>query len=490
MKQWIEFGSDGHPYHVRKKTKTPSARELLSDIFARLKKSSFPFSRAYQRDHHIVPASLSTPLYLPAPPIPNATWTPTLPIPPHHQTPSGPDARAMAYTQPFDHTRGTGDPNSDNPRGIMKPQPQSFPVPHSSMYPAPPQHAIPPQQHPGFGSFPIQNQMPNQMQHVPTQPPRAFSSQALPRGARIISPPRYPTADELRYNCSTCGRFRSARYHYKHPLPPGQLPGKTVCCKCQEEATESEESSVSSDSRYVRRRPRRRFRSRSRAASRDPIPRRARSRSGRSLSREDWSEDEYEDDIRDARRSFSQSSSLDIEPLRSRTRRSRPPTSPSIEVIRYVERPPRPRLTRRVVYVENERPRRDEEYFWDEAGGDFEYRPSHRYLNPLLLIYLLTKAESEDSRDRQRQHHESCDIEYLIHRSGFHSPLSTMNTLTIEVRAMTIMSRPPDHLHEQRRRLELYQHLTVVHRGSTMYRTATRGTMMASDDRHTGDLDL
>ena len=383
---WVEKGSDGRHYYVRKKSKTPSARELLSDIFAPLRKSSSPFSRAYQRDHHIVPATYNTPLYLPAPPIPPAAWPPTITIPPNHQPPSGPDPTAMNYTQPYDHSHRSRDSNGDNRRGIMKPQPQSFPLPHPSMYPVPPQNTMPPQQQPSFSHFPLQNQPPNQIQHIPTQPPRAYPSDGLPHGARIISPPRYPTADELRYKCSACGRFRSARYHYKHPLPPGQLPGKTVCRKCREEATDSEESSVSSGSRYIRRGDRQRSRSRSRAASKNSIPRRARSRRGRPPSRGGWSDDEYEDDIRDVRRSFSRSSSLDVAPLRSRSRRSRAPRSPSIEVIRYIQRPPRPRPTRRVIYVENQRPRRDEEYFWDEARDDFEYRPSHRYLKPLLLM--------------------------------------------------------------------------------------------------------
>ncbi|KIW19706.1 hypothetical protein PV08_00280 [Exophiala spinifera] len=51
---------------------------------------------------------------------------------------------------------------------------------------------------------------------------------------------------ELRYKCEVCGRFRSTRYHYENPIPPGQLPAKTICRKCRETATDTEDSSRSS----------------------------------------------------------------------------------------------------------------------------------------------------------------------------------------------------------------------------------------------------
>ena len=132
------------------------------------------------------------------------------------------------------------------------------------------------------------------------------------------------------------------------------------------------------------------------------IPHRSRSRRGRSLGREEWSDNEYEEATRDTRRSYSRSSSLDLEPLRTRSRRtrSRRPRSPSVEVIRYIERRPCPQVTRRIIYVENERPRSEEDYFWDEAGGDFEHRPSRRYA-PLMARYsLLTDGIRHQSISR------------------------------------------------------------------------------------------
>jgi hypothetical protein len=298
---WIERGPDGRPYFVRKKSKLPSARELLADAFAPLRKSSSPFSRAHRRYHHIVPAPWNTPLYLPASPLPPANFATTLPLP--NNLPSF----------------GTNGIAMDHPRGILKPQPQHYAVPHPTMYPAPPQHVLP-TQHPVFGTLP--HRIPGQIQYIPTQASGAYPSQPLPPGARIISPPRYPTAEELKYKCSICGRFRSARYHYKHPLPSGQLPGKTVCRKCREQATDSEDSVSTSIVPYRKhRRPRGRshghVRSRSRAGSVDTTRRRATSRRGRSISREDWSDDEYEDEVREMRRSHSRSGSLEYLPLRS-----------------------------------------------------------------------------------------------------------------------------------------------------------------------------
>ena len=451
---WIEFGSDRRPYYVRKKTRIPSARELLSGALAPLRKNSSPFSRAYRRDHHFFPAPSNTPLYLPAPHVPPATFT-AGPTHPNNKPPSGWNARAMGYTQQSDRKNGSRESDNDGPPGILKPQPQTYPVPHPTMYPAPPQNPMAFQQPPGFGPPPLQTQVPNQMQHISTQPPGAYPSQSLPAGARIISPPRYPTADELKYKCSICGRSRSARYHYKHPLPAGQLPGKTVCRKCREESTDSEESTVSSDSRHDRKHRRQR---------------------------------KYEDEVQDVRRSYSRSSSLDVAPLRSRSRgtRSRYERSPSVEVVRYIERPPRPLLRRLITYVENVRPRR-EEYFWDEAEEDFEYRPTRRYSRYGFWInLLLTVTEPEDSRDRQHQHRGSSDTESPIEICEPHSLLRTVVIVRIVDHPLTIMRQAVD----VDLRHDRFLVADLDDRSMTMSLRAMRGSMMISDETHTDGLDL
>ncbi|KAL8970785.1 MAG: hypothetical protein Q9197_003620 [Variospora fuerteventurae] len=44
-----------------------------------------------------------------------------------------------------------------------------------------------------------------------------------------------------KHTCAACGKFRSARYHYRHPLAPGVTPRPTLCRKCIKQHTSSEE---------------------------------------------------------------------------------------------------------------------------------------------------------------------------------------------------------------------------------------------------------
>ena len=212
--------------------------------------------------------------------------------------------------------------------------PQRYPAPHPNMYPIPP---------------PPMNTFPNQ-----PFPMEAYQ-QPLPPGARIISPPRFPTADELKYKCSVCGRFRSPRYHYRHPIPPGELPRQTVCRKCREAATDSDDS----DSYEAQRLPRARSRSVVRVIEE---PRHARARS---LSRG------Y--DVLPRRYARSRSSSRDARRVRiidergpSRAR------SPGIELVRYVEsRPRRPQSSvTETIYV----------------GPDRRYRSGSSYEDDLYIV--------------------------------------------------------------------------------------------------------
>jgi hypothetical protein len=362
---WIERGSDGRPYFVRKKSKLPSTRELLSNAFAPLRKASSPFPRSYQRDHYMQPASLNNPLYLPAPLPAPSTFPPYQPTQINvHQ----PQPAATMYHNLQSDQQQNGK-NENNPRGILKPTPPAYAVPFPAMVAfQPSQQAtgqFPPHVNPHLGPPYSPQPFPGQGLPFPTQPPGISRPPPLPLGARIISPPRLPTADDLKYKCSICGQFRSARYHYKHPIPPGQLPGKTICRKCREEATDSEErtSSESADERKHRRRHSSGHR---RAASLEVVPRRASSRRAssrraRSRSRVVYSdeEDDYEYEPSLRGRSYSRSSSLEVEPLRrgSRRARLRRRRSPSVDVVR-VERP---RRTRRITYID-ELPRRTYDY--------------------------------------------------------------------------------------------------------------------------------
>ena len=366
---WIERGPDGRPYFVRKKSKLPSTRDLLSTALIPFRQASFSSPNFFGSRLH---APVRNQLYLPAPPNsflhhhdPNSTSDP-LAMPP----------RSSSYSSESSNNQNG---HGHQPRGILKPSPQLYLVPHPAMYPGPPPGTMP-MFNPAYNP---QGQLQlAQMPHTfPTHHAGAYAGQPFPTGARIMSPPGLPAADELKYKCATCGRSRSARFHREHPLPQGALPSKTVCRRCQEKETDSgDESSTSSDNgqEFQRRRRRRRERSRSqyRSMSVETGRRRSRSRRGRSVSRGHYSKDYYYEQPRT--RSYSRSSSVAVLPIRSRSRGSQYRRSPSVETVRYVERRRRPQLTRRITYIESNEPRRRDRTDEEHDIHDIEYRPSYR----------------------------------------------------------------------------------------------------------------
>ena len=366
---WIERGPDGRPYFVRKKSTLPSTRDLLSTALTPFRQNSFSFPRSFGSR---LPAPVNNQLYLSAPP--NSFLH-------QHNIASTSDPLNMPL-RPFSYPSESSNNqqgNSHQSPGILKPSPSLYPVPHPAMYPGTPP-----------GTMPIFNPAYNpqgqlqlaQMPHAfPTHHAGAYAGQPFPTGAGIMNPPRLPTAAELKYKCATCGRFRSARYHREHPLPQGALPGQTVCRRCQDEAKDSDdESSTSSDGRQERQRRRRRrqerIRSQHRSISVETGPRRSRSRRGRSASRGLDSEDYYHE--RPRRYSHSRSSSLEVLPFRSRSRILGRGRSSSVETVHYIERRRRPQLTRRITYVEDDRPRRRDRSCIEYDSDESEYRPAYR----------------------------------------------------------------------------------------------------------------
>ena len=312
-----------------RRTKLPSATELLSSALvprrSRSASFSFPFSKAFRRDFHILP-------------VPNPVSNPPTALP------QGPSASHLAITMyPYQAHQGSlqdATNTQQRPADGAKREPQRYPAPHPNMYPIPP---------PPMMAFPTQ-----------PLPLETYQQQPLPPGARIISPPRFPNPDELKYKCSVCGRFRSPRYHYRHPIPPGELPRQTVCRKCREEATDSEDD----DSFEERRVPRARSRSLVRVVEE---PRRARMRS---LSRG------Y--DVLPRRYARSRSSSRENRRVRV-VEEVRPPRrrSPGVELVRYAA--PRPRRRRssvsETIYVESDRQHRSSSSYEDDlyVVSDDEY---------------------------------------------------------------------------------------------------------------------
>ncbi|ETN37273.1 uncharacterized protein HMPREF1541_08264 [Cyphellophora europaea CBS 101466] len=365
---WIETGPDGHHFYVRKKQPPalPSFKAIFREAVHDLWHGPSPFWKDFKRASTqraaINTAAADGPQIFC--PFRNTSCSTIHPpnMQPHHD-----------------------DPSSKQPRGILKPDPQRYP---SDANGGPPLAGVPPfiqpipqrqqmhatQYNPQqpFGGYSAQlgyntAQVYNPLQrhlsthNLPpglTQPVGGFQGQPLPQGAGAISPPRYPTQEDLKYKCAVCGRFRSTRYHYKHPLAPGQLPGITICRNCRDAATDSEDESIVSTDSYVHQaRPHRRnSRGFSRASS---VGHRTKSGSncrGRSRSRPVASDDDtyLDDGYRQRRRSMSRSSSIENDQsMRSRSVLVPRRRSPSVEELEIVRRP-RPRPTRRVICVDEE----------------------------------------------------------------------------------------------------------------------------------------
>lgn len=343
---WVERGSDGRPYFVRKKLKLPSTRSLLADALAP-KRRSLSLFRHPKKDFLTTSGPVSTPLSFPARTTGSSVGRSTTPV--------------MLPSQP---------------EGVM------YPLPYPAPYLAPPQtsqeNRVPSVQQHLLGHAPRHQFVPFGMYSPGLTSSHSFAAQPLPPGPRALSPPCAITADDSKYKCSMCGRSRSPRYHYNHPVPPGELPKNTTSSRCRDTGTESEESyeSTGQSTRYSRNRSRSRGRFSNdievrilsargrgrpthRSPSRLPIVQRSPSRGRRVLLRP-----------------YNQSDSLDGELERleiTDERRRGVAQSPGVEVverIRYInEAPPRP-TTWEAVYIEERVPTRQistpSEVYFDE----------------------------------------------------------------------------------------------------------------------------
>jgi hypothetical protein len=341
---WVERGADGRPYFVRKKLKLPSTRSLLAEALAPRRRSHSLF-RYPRKDFLTMPAPVSTPFSLPAPTTESSTSQSTTPI-------------------------------------FLSSEPGSMPYPLP--YPAP--YLLPPQTLQEHRVPSVQQHMLSQAPQYPFAPPGMYPAgappylahQPLPPGARALSPPRPITADDLKYKCGVCGRFRSPRYHYKNPIPPGELPKKTVCRKCRDAGTDSEESydSTGRVTRYGRNRSRTRSRFSDEIGIRVVSDRDRRRATRRSPSRVRIVERSPSRSGTIPARSYYQSDSLDSELDRLEIiedRRRVRPRSPSVEIverIRYIDdAPPRP-AARETVYIEERVPAKRSSRYGELYHGD------------------------------------------------------------------------------------------------------------------------
>jgi len=369
MSTWIEHGSDGRPYLVRKRIETspvpPRHRTQVGWLFPDIKRHLRLFSR--QPKHYPV-AALSSQQEdserraLTAPPSSfEKDHKPQRPFPPRGSNttqPQPPAAQAQYKMHPWPPQGAPTNDNNAEKSGILKYQPQQFTISQPQPQMCPVVMPLAPQNTTCFGpqeTTMMLAQPPNpfSMSQVPTFPP-----QPPPIGAHSTHVHRPPTAEDMKYRCASCGRFRSTRYHYKHPIPPGQLPGRTICRKCQEAATDTEDESSDSVEYIPIRRQRARSQSQARSIrcrgstnpsrhSREPPSRRKHS------ERDDrnYHTGEYPDSP----------SSLEFDALQiTESDRHRPYKSASRrELAQFVEHPirRRPSIIARTVYVDNRRDR-------------------------------------------------------------------------------------------------------------------------------------
>ncbi|KAL9005773.1 MAG: hypothetical protein Q9188_001439 [Gyalolechia gomerana] len=115
---------------------------------------------------------------------------------------------------------------------ICQPQP-----PQSVLVAQPPTYATPPQvvQPPPYLQLP---------------PPPAVGTTTTTTTTHQDFQPQHAPA---KHTCAACGKFRSARYHYRHPLAPGETPRPTLCRRCIKQHTSSEDSDEIERARWKKR---------------------------------------------------------------------------------------------------------------------------------------------------------------------------------------------------------------------------------------------
>ena len=224
---WIERDSKGHKVFVREKAPPSSPLNALSNALSLRRRRSFSVDRV-----RLLPSTVRD-------------FSNLLQPCPSPSTPSSAPEQAivLATNSPSSRKRKrrprkmsqapTKDPNPPPPiihgnELSVPPGMQSAPHPYSTYDPG----------HYHYG--------PQMMYSAPPMPqPMAMATTT--QAAPVL------VSDELRYKCTICGRFRSPRYHYRHPLQPGQIPPPTVCGRCKRSRTPSTDS-ASTLGRSLRRR--------------------------------------------------------------------------------------------------------------------------------------------------------------------------------------------------------------------------------------------
>lgn len=385
---WIERGADGRAYYVKRRPAVPSLRQKFAEAIYDIR-SRNPFFNGPPVSAPTSPAQPAAPAPTPGPQSrphsrasiprrksslkqksqPQPEMVERSRTPAHSQTPQSQPPSQSQQSQPHQHfhpfpafppyapPQVGNDSNVQNQQNtaLVPSQLAHYAAPHARMYPyvLPGNQALihqpmgrpPPSNTTGATFNPAHTTVPNA---PPTAPPGYGPSNPgqFAMNSMMMNP------DDLKYKCSICGRFRSARYQWKHRVPVGQLPGPTICRSCRQAATDSEDESTDSyEERDYRSHSHRRRRSRGRA-SRPRSRARSSSRPKRAFDFDYYASREPEASSSDS------DLSVEIRPRRHKSRSQRA-RSPNVEIVRYVDGPAaqsRPKSRKKkIVYVEDHR---------------------------------------------------------------------------------------------------------------------------------------
>lgn len=148
---------------------------------------------------------------------------------PSHAGPVFVRRRRRSFANPF------GVPSVTSLWAPPPPPPMEYQCATTTIYQPQPQPSMIVAQQPTYAAPPQVVQPPAYLGLPPPPPP--IGTTTTTTTTHEVQPPPAPT----KHTCAACGKFRSPRYHYRHPLAPGETPRPTLCRKCVRQHTSSEE---------------------------------------------------------------------------------------------------------------------------------------------------------------------------------------------------------------------------------------------------------
>ena len=359
---WIEHDPQGRPYYVKRKPSVPSLRHKFAEAFREIRNRQTTSSGSAPVTADIAPNEAKS---VPGETAKNQPSTGTMPQDKKPATPvAHPHPQVQMYYNPYN-------PYAQFPHaGVTSNQHQALVPRHTFAQPYP-GNGIHVNQSGQVGGNQHQPYVHNATNLPPPGMPQGGNSANMPGIAQQmqLQPGMLPMAmnpEGLKFKCMVCGRFRSPKYHIKHKLAPGQLPGPTVCRRCRKKAVETDSQGSES---YEDMRALHRSLSRARSVSRGRTSRaasRARSLSRMSRRVEDF--DFYAGHV-----SESESDSLGGQPSVQKSIKGRR-TTPKLKAVHYLEDPhlvarSRSRSrARKIIYVQDSQDQSTSE------GEEFEVR--------------------------------------------------------------------------------------------------------------------